>query len=1732
MSFTDPSNNDPLLHDIFTVGALTAGLPALGYLQNKNEAWGVTDKLTKFSQKLVGSDYLNNQMNRTLVSTTSSQLLSNSEQSLQKVLLSQFMALEEASPLHVLRTLQISNFLQPFTPLSSNNETIHISANSIRNQQHYYESLIKYINEDEQRKIKRKLEIKDLTRGMFFKNNTLYGVDSKGEINLDDVIIKNARLTMGSLKNGDIYSNNHILEKFANIIGSSIDKTGVKNSPLMVVGAKNGMDFSSKWMQSTLRFSMEVGYKTLDNPLAGIEEMFHGVGAGYTGVFQSNIWNKMKEISGKVQLGTNGNYNLGIKDSLKLSAKNIAVKGGATYLAYQGVDSVLRSLSPENGIFSEGLGTGLANVYASSRIAFAKVWSDKFQGYKEQQEQSAPGSTDLSTLLAFPLAGALAGAQVAYFNRIGMSSIKGIDQAANIYNVEKESKVLKSVLNFDTKLKPMKRNALIGGLIGGSLALPFLPGALIGSSSEELRQLYSGEKEVPEKSTKFWLFGGGAWDGCLIDTAKLIQLSGKLVQAKDIKVGDKLLTSSGNFEPVKKILSKTVNDKIYSVKTSFNTNGDTQITGNHEILTIHHTGGFSPSKLETSKIIKEWIPVELVKKSPYVRLFVPYYKPLEIKKEICFDLSSFNYFYDEALKSWVRVFENKLWSKNMNKEVEKISLLKCNTKLRNKLSKDFKLKYGISDIQFKNKLNDIRKAKKLNRISNQIKLSNFKSNKLVLNADLGLLLGFYAAEGCVTEDGRIIFSFHEDELEYQKKVLELMLLIFNLKGSIKRNKGKGICLVFCDKVISKMIQQMIPGKTIDKTKRMNEYLLDAPEDFCYKFLEGVIKGDGSLGTFNSSIVIGMTDCPLPRQIQLLLTRFKIFSSIVRKKVHDLWDSILLNIPSSACYELNRKIEIKTLATNTIVKPKKNFGYTRLDDGFAVSIKSIETSEYNGIVYDFEIDGESNFFGTGFLLHNSHIKFHTKNWVARARADATDKVRYGDDETKKKLDPFLHPFSYLKDPYKLEKRNAESMPYPVWGMDVSYGSFFGKIFERTVGQIIKPDVINPAYKDAIMQGTEYTPVASSEGGGGGLGIVASDVLHAKQNVGKSFVEASKSLFSSSSNKKLQGIDNKDASLINEGLMLAPNTPGYDPNQEGMSLSYRALMDFTGIKGWGSSLVVDGLGLEPGVNSIQLARSGEASSGARDLLEQNLGDLMGAGEFQRKLLPTSSGALPDRFNPIANNAPSWLPSDKSQYFVDFKHGNMYDAVDRGEERLPGVGLESLYPELKGVDAEDYSLVFKHKILSNVAKGSEEFINARKQAIEAYQQGKLSANEIDILGTTLDQELERDRKKDFYDTPSKFQGPLGSVHNALWETIRANAESPLEMLTPIRPAAKFLHKRTAIEDYMETQLGGPDTAIWTNPYSHFIKPALNKTRQSLDVSGTFIPEEAKEKFNIDEYFDKFKYLKARRSNSEFQSDSTVIGASMSGLNTKDKVLKFKRSLQDDQKDYFDSFSQETNIDKRNKIRAMLPEDVRRGYEQIWHNMDIAKKARSRGSNIQEAIGDSLSEQTDRLSSLYNVDLTTEDKQKARAKVAANSDNYVGQGINTSKRIQYTEDELLRRKMADREALTYVNSKTGVPNTGFVGWDPRLTIDDIKIRTLSIGGQDLKRFGYWKKDEERMNRLQGIVNTDTVFTDIDRIKEDIRSDRRMKRSIENVMFDNGFRASKIDLVDSNYSSILVREE
>lgn len=1203
-------------------------------------------------QNLLGTDYLNRHLDKSKT-WIDSQGHIFMPQSVKRSMLSQLMALEEASPLHILRTLQLSNIVSPFSDLTSNDQQVLFSSRKLKNQQHYYESLIRFANKDMEDKLKAVKVEEALRNGMIYQNGKMFGIKD-GKADLSNVIIKDARLSLAGTKIGSVVSPNQMHSNFAKTVGSTFDLDRVGDDYLSIVGGKDLKNFSNKWGQSWLRYSVEMGMKSLDNPLAGFEEMLRGVGVDQTSFFETKTWNILKKYT-NVQLGTGGDYDLSIKKSLLVSGKNVAIKSTKVALGYEIADSVLRTLSPEGGLFNDGIYTGLTNLYASSRVKFAEVWSDKFQGYKDSQENNAEGSTSLTTLMVLPMAGALFGSQVAYLKRMGKTLTTNSEEAGKIYNTAAKSELLSAVgLNKD--YKPMKRNALIGALAGATLAAPFLPGALIGDSSKELKERYSGEKEVAQKANRWWLFGGTAWEG------------------------------------------------------------------------------------------------------------------------------------------------------------------------------------------------------------------------------------------------------------------------------------------------------------------------------------------------------------------------------------------------------------------------------------------------------------------------SHTQYFAQDKVARIRADSTDKVRYGDDDTKKRLNPLLHPLAYLRDPYKYEKMHEKDMPYPVWGMDVSYGSIYGKIFERTIGQVIKPDIINPAIYDL----DDITPST------GKLGLIKRLLIGDKES-------------RSGTIQVPHSVSPDDRGLINAGILAPEASAGYDPKLESAGLVYQAGTDLIGLKGWTASLPLSAIGIDPGNIRPQLSRSGEATSAARDLVDTNMGDLFGFGEFQRKILGTSSGSLAERENPMKNNMAYWLPSKDNQYYINFAKGNPYSKIKNGEDRLPGAGYQSLHPnEIKeGTDPNDYALIHRYKILADVAKGSREHIRAKQQLIEAYQKGDLSKYEENILTTTMEQEKSRDQRKTFYEDKSTRErvtlGPVGFLQSLLWDNIARHGESPTEMLTPIRPMAKFMHKRTAIQDYVETQLGGSDAAIWTNPYSHFIKPALNKTR--LIAQGDFKATEVKDKENINEFFDKLGHIRNRANGSPSDDSNSVVASSLSGLNTKEKVLKFKKSLSDDEKDYFESFSKETDEGKRDKIRSILPKDVLRGYEQIWQNIDTARKARSQGVSVQQAIAEDTDKRTTTLSKAFNVKLSNSEKNAIKLKVSKDKDDYVDLGYSTRERIRMSQNDQLRLKMADKEAMTYVDRATGIPNKKFIGWDPRLKTDDIKIRTLSVGGEDLKRFGFWKSDEERMNRIPILKSDEQIVQNLDKIKSDIRNNIKMRQQIEQALFGSGFKSSRIDLTSSPIGNLQIEE-
>ena len=113
---------------------------------------------------------------------------------------------------------------------------------------------------------------------------------------------------------------------------------------------------------------------------------------------------------------------------------------------------------------------------------------------------------------------------------------------------------------------------------------------------------------------------------------------------------------------------------------------------------------------------------------------------------------------------------------------------------------------------------------------------------------------------------------------------------------------------------------------------------------------------------------------------------------------------------------------------------------------------------------------TRFWGSGGSeWEGGKIKYFTKSWYAQLMNDAEDIGKYGDQSTKDELNPVLNPFDYLRNPYRLEERNQDQSPYATWGMEVSYGGVFGKLFQATLGSLIKPTIVNERLEEYIESG---------------------------------------------------------------------------------------------------------------------------------------------------------------------------------------------------------------------------------------------------------------------------------------------------------------------------------------------------------------------------------------------------------------------------------------------------------------------------------------------------------------------------------------------------------------------------------------------------------------------------------------------------------------------------------------
>ncbi len=698
-----------------------------------------------------------------------------------------------------------------------------------------------------------------------------------------------------------------------------------------------------------------------------------------------------------------------------------------------------------------------------------------------------------------------------------------------------------------------------------------------------------------------------------------------------------------------------------------------------------------------------------------------------------------------------------------------------------------------------------------------------------------------------------------------------------------------------------------------------------------------------------------------------------------------------------------------------------------------------------------------------------IKYFTRSWYNQLMDNAEDIGRYDNIETKDKLNPYLNPFDYLRNPYQYEELNQDRTPYPVWGMSVSQGGALGKAYELTIGALIKPTIVNDRLDDYVTGGS----------------------IHSNRGV-----------------ELKTKVSQKEESLVSDGMMLAPEAAKLNTIEEGASSAYKALTDFAGLKGWVISLLNDAT--HTGLEDIgkQLAKSGESSNIARELLERNLGGMGPVGESLRRFIPTNAGSVQDNINPLRNLMPEWLPHDPDNYWRDFSIGDPYASIERGYYRLPGEGYAELFPELKGLDPNDYPDIFKYKILSDVAMGSNEYYAYKDEMDRRDEADVLTDYERKIYDTVKNQELEKSVHK-------KFAEDLGEkdLNNAgmgnkfmaeLWAGATRLAESPTESLTFFRPAAKFLHQRTAVEDYIATQVEGSDIGMWTKPYAHFIKPFANKI-SPVDIR----PQETQEKEAINTYFDKLEYVKNRRLYKEAIKNedpeayrykknyqTTITGALTTGLDSDMEVTRAYVAMPANERAYFAAFSSEIEEKVRKQIVNITSVDIASLYSKIWERRDAM------------ATSSSPEEQEERIRGIVQ-----EEEQEAISDNREIYDRYQKSGDKSSTFLEYLEDVKVEQ---------YISQTTGMPSDDFAGWDPRIDIKDIKLQTLTIGKEDVREFGFWDGDEERLRRLTAVQEEEEVTGQIAAIKDSIKREKSRAAEIKQELYSRGINVSRVSFYTS----------
>ena len=238
------------------------------------------------------------------------------------------------------------------------------------------------------------------------------------------------------------------------------------------------------------------------------------------------------------------------------------------------------------------------------------------------------------------------------------------------------------------------------------------------------------------------------------------------------------------------------------------------------------------------------------------------------------------------------------------------------------------------------------------------------------------LFGYWIGNGSYAGEYYIGIACGLDHEEFTKKVLEH---IVEFKGLSFKPNNKGDIKVCSKKV--KDYMQSIGFVGTSKTKRIPSFVFEMEDDYKMSFIRGMFSADGtvlSIGSIRYTTVNKL----LAEDLKLLLHSVGVSSTIIKESNKNKYLG-----KESKTY--SHHIRISSFCTEHF---KNNIGFifNRKQDRIKTRNKIVSYSycpvkvdkvDYDGYVYDIEIEENHNFFANDILVHNTdsvYIKDPYKN----------------------------------------------------------------------------------------------------------------------------------------------------------------------------------------------------------------------------------------------------------------------------------------------------------------------------------------------------------------------------------------------------------------------------------------------------------------------------------------------------------------------------------------------------------------------------------------------------------------------------------------------------------------------------------------------------------------------------------------------------------------------------------